>query len=64
MTEAEPRYRVPSQPPSTTLPRRENEVLADYLIAKIIGRGPITREECFEVLGERTRSCNDYPAAR
>jgi len=39
-------------------------VLADFLIAKVIGRGPITREECFETLGERVRSCGDYPPAQ
>ena len=61
-TEAELGGRVPPFPPSTTLPRRDIELLADYLIAKVIGRGPITREECVETLGERVRSCGDYPA--
>jgi mono/diheme cytochrome c family protein len=63
MTEAELGSRTPPLPPSTTLPRRDIEVIADYLLAKVIGRGPITREECFETLGERVRSCSDYPAA-
>jgi hypothetical protein len=40
------------------------EVIADYLLAKVIGRGPVTREECFETLGERVRSCSDLPAAQ
>jgi mono/diheme cytochrome c family protein len=61
MTEAELGGRTPPLPPSTTLVRREVEALADYLIAKIIGRGPITRAECIENFGERARSCNDYP---
>jgi hypothetical protein len=60
-TEADLGSRTPPLPPSTTLPQREIEVLADYLLAKVIGRGPITREECFETLGERVHSCNDYP---
>jgi mono/diheme cytochrome c family protein len=63
-TEADLGDRTPPLPPSTTLPKRDIEVLADYLLAKIIGRGPITREECLENFGERGRSCNDYPAAR
>ena len=42
--------------------QREIEALVDYMQAKIVGRGPITREECFETLGERVRSCADYPA--
>jgi len=64
MTEADLGARTPPLPPSTTLPPRDIEVLADYLRAKVIGRGAITREECFETLGERVRSCSDYPAAQ
>jgi mono/diheme cytochrome c family protein len=63
MTADELGERVPPFPPSTTLPRRDIELVADYLIAKLIGRGPITREECMEALGERVRSCNEYPAS-
>jgi mono/diheme cytochrome c family protein len=63
MTAAEMGDKVPPFPPSTALPRRDIETVADYLIAKIIGRGPITREECVEALGERVRSCGEYPAA-
>ena len=62
LTEADIGDRKPPLPPSTTLPKRDIEVLADYLRAKVIGRGPVTREECFETLGERVRSCNDLPA--
>ena len=64
MTEADLGDRTPALPPSTTLPKRDIEALADYLLAKVIGRGPITREECLEAFGERGRSCNDYPAAQ
>ncbi|HLH94033.1 MAG TPA: c-type cytochrome [Xanthobacteraceae bacterium] len=62
MTGAELGDRVPNFPPSTTLPKRDVEAVADYLLAKIIGRGPITREECKESFGERAHSCDDYPA--
>jgi hypothetical protein len=62
MTEAELGPRTPPFPPSTTLVKREIEVIVDYLLGKIIGRGPITRAECLENFGERARSCNDYPA--
>src|SRR5580700_10623411 len=64
MTEAELGDKVPPLPPSTSLPRRDIEAVADYLLAKVIGRGEITREECMEALGPRVRSCGDYPAAR
>ena len=63
MTEAELGERVPPYPPSTTLPRRDIEAVADYLLAKVIGRGPITRAECVEKLGPRVKSCADYPEA-
>jgi cbb3-type cytochrome c oxidase subunit III len=63
MTEAELGDKVPPNPPSTSLPRRDIEILADYLLAKVIGRGAITREECVEALGPRVRSCGEYPAA-
>jgi hypothetical protein len=62
MTEVEIGTRKPPLPPSTTLPKRDIEALADYLRARVIGRGPVTRAECFETLGERVRSCNDIPA--
>jgi hypothetical protein len=62
MTESELGSRTPPFPPSTTLVKREVEALVDFLLAKIIGRGAITRGECIENFGERARSCNDYPA--
>ena len=61
LTEAEMGDRMPPLPPSTTLSQRDIEVLADYIVATIIGRGPVTREECFEIQGPRARSCEDYP---
>jgi hypothetical protein len=59
-SEADLGDKVPTFPPASTLAEREIAVVADYLLAKVIGRGPITREECFEALGARARSCNDY----
>jgi mono/diheme cytochrome c family protein len=62
MTEAQLGARTPSPPPGSTLRKREAEAIADYLIAKVVGRGPITREECEEVFGDGARSCARYPA--
>jgi mono/diheme cytochrome c family protein len=62
MTEAELGNRTPTLPPSTTLQRREVEVIADYLKARIIGRGEVTRQECLETFGAGAQSCEDYPA--
>jgi mono/diheme cytochrome c family protein len=62
MTEAELGGRTPTFPPSTTLQRREVEVIADYLLARVIGHGEVTREECLEAFGAGTAFCNDYRA--
>ena len=64
MTEAELGDRTPNLPPSTTLQKREVEILADFLLARVIGQGSITRQECVEAFGERARSCDEYPAGR
>jgi mono/diheme cytochrome c family protein len=62
MTQAELGNRTPSLPPGTTLQRREVEVIADYLLARIIGRGAVTRAECLETFGPGAGSCEEYPA--
>lgn len=62
VTEAEIGSQVPSLPPGATLRKREAEAIADYLLAKVIGRGQVTREECEEVFGQGARSCGQYPA--
>jgi mono/diheme cytochrome c family protein len=64
LTEADLGSRTPPLPPSTTLPARDIEAVADYLRARIIGRGEVTREECREMFGERASSCDDYPPTR
>jgi hypothetical protein len=59
MDEGELGSRTPTLPPGSTLQRREVEALADYILAKVIGRGPVTREECEEMFGAGARSCGD-----
>jgi Cytochrome C oxidase, cbb3-type, subunit III len=54
---------TPALPPGSTLNKREIEAVADYLLAKVIGRGvEITRGECEEAYGEGARMCGRYPA--
>jgi mono/diheme cytochrome c family protein len=63
VTEAELGRDTPALPPGSTLNKREIEAVADYLLAKVIGRGPvITREECEEAYGDGARQCARYPA--
>ena len=52
---------MPALPPSTTLQKREVEAIADYL-CEVIGRGPVTREECEEAFGAGACACGGYPA--
>jgi mono/diheme cytochrome c family protein len=62
MTEAELGSRTPALPPGSTLQPREAEAIADYLLAKFVGRGAATRTECEESFGKGARSCGEYPA--
>ena len=52
---------VPHDPHSTPLTKREIEAVADFLLAKVINRGAVTREECEEMFGQSARSCGGYP---
>jgi mono/diheme cytochrome c family protein len=63
VTEAELGRDTPALPPGSTLNKREIDAVADYLLAKVIGRGlVITREECEEAYGDGARQCGRYPA--
>ena len=62
VTEAELGSRTPALPPGTTLQAREAEAIADYLLAKFVGRGAATRAECEETFGKGARACGEYPA--
>ena len=62
VTEAELGSRTPALPPGSTLQTREAEAIADYLLAKFVGRGAATRTECEESFGTGARACGDYPA--
>jgi mono/diheme cytochrome c family protein len=53
---------LPSLPAGSILSQRQIVALVDFLEARIIGRGAITRGECEEVFGDGARSCKDYPA--
>jgi mono/diheme cytochrome c family protein len=63
VTDAELGRDTPALPPGSTLNKREIAAVADYLLAKVVGRGPdITKTECEEAYGEGARMCNRYPA--
>jgi mono/diheme cytochrome c family protein len=49
----------PPGPPRSLQPR-EIAAVADYLLAKIVGAGPVTKAQCLEYFGEGKR-CERYP---
>ena len=56
---------TPALPPGATLTPREIGAVADYLLAKVIGRGPVlTRDECEDAYGAGARQCTHYPESQ
>ena len=49
-----------SDPPAT-LQNREIEFLADFMFAKMIGKGPMNHAKCVEFWGKDVDACNEVP---
>ncbi len=49
-----------SDPPAT-LQNREIEYIADFMFAKIIGKGPMNHVKCVEYWGQETEACGEFP---
>jgi mono/diheme cytochrome c family protein len=47
--------------PPATLQQREIELVADFLIAKVVGKGPMDRAKCVEFWGSEADVCKDLP---
>ena len=47
--------------PPATLQPREIELIADFLIAKIVGKGPMDHAKCVEFWGSETDACKAVP---
>jgi hypothetical protein len=47
-------------PPSTLQPN-EVSLLADFLLAKVVGKGDMTRTQCAEYWGKPVDACNELP---
>ena len=50
--------RMPDAP--STLQQREIDLIADFLIAKIVGKGPMDRAKCVEFWGSETDACKEF----
>ena len=48
-----------TDPPSTLTPN-EIGLLADFLLAKIIGKGPLDRARCIEFWGAPVEACSEF----
>jgi hypothetical protein len=49
-----------SDPPAT-LQNREIDYIADFMFAKIIGKGPMNHEKCIAFWGQETEACEEFP---
>ena len=47
--------------PASTLQPREIEQVADFLFAKVIGKGPMNRATCIEFWGSDVEACKEFP---
>ena len=47
--------------PPATLQNREIEYIADFLFAKVVGKGPMDHAKCIEFWGEESEACGEFP---
>ena len=47
--------------PPATLQQREIELIADFLITKVVGKGPMNHAKCVEFWGSETDACKELP---
>jgi hypothetical protein len=47
--------------PPATLQMREIELLADFMLARMVGKGPMDRAKCIEYLGSDVDACHELP---
>ncbi len=47
-------------PPATLAPNEVGE-LADFLLAKVVGKGPLTHAKCIEFWGSDVDACKEFP---
>ena len=47
--------------PAATLQPREVELVADFLFAKVVGKGPMSRAACIEFWGADVDACKELP---
>jgi hypothetical protein len=62
MTQADLKARGLSLPdPPATLQPREIELLVDFLLARVVGKGAMDRARCAEYWGSKVEACDELP---
>jgi hypothetical protein len=54
-------YPIRMPDPPATLQQREIDLIADFMIAKIVGKGPMDHAKCVEFWGSETAACKEFP---
>src|SRR3989442_474876 len=47
--------------PPATLQQREIDLIVDFLLAKVAGKGPMDHARCVEFWGSETDACKEFP---
>jgi Cytochrome C oxidase, cbb3-type, subunit III len=47
--------------PPATLQNNEVELLVDFMLLKIVGKGPMDRAKCADYWGSQVEACNEFP---
>jgi len=47
--------------PPATFQQREIELVADFLMLKVVGKGPMDRAKCIEYWGSDVEACSEFP---
>ena len=59
MKQADLTSRMPDPP--ATFQQREIELVVDFLLLKVVGKGPLDRATCIEFWGSDVEACRDFP---
>jgi hypothetical protein len=51
----------PMPDPPATFQQREIELLVDFLLQKVVGKGPMDRAKCIEYWGSQVDACAEFP---
>jgi hypothetical protein len=50
--------------PPATLQPREVDLLVDFLLARVVGKGPMDRASCAEYWGSEVEACEELPSIK